>query len=175
MIETQWTTFTWATVGILLMLTLAFRGPKLAVLAILPTMLAVGLVLGPDGLAGREAGHRHGPGGERGAGAVGRRHLPLPAPVPPPAAVVRFEEALFSSYAVTGPGVLLSSLAVALGFSVLRFSEFVPFATFGLMVAIATAGSSLGNIVLLPACLSLAHRFATGGKADPVEAEAAGS
>ena len=51
-IETQWTTFTWATVGILLMLTLAFRGPKLAVLAILPTLLAVGLVLGLMGWIG---------------------------------------------------------------------------------------------------------------------------
>ena len=47
----------------------------------------------------------------------------------------------------------------------LRFSEFVPFATFGLMVAIATAGSSLGNLILLPACLSLAHRL--GGRTRP--------
>ena len=50
-------------------------------------------------------------------------------------------------------------LAVAIGFAVLRFSEFVPFSTFGSMVAIATAGSTLGNLVLLPACLTLAERY----------------
>ncbi len=30
---------------------------------------------------------------------------------------------------------------------------------FGTMVGIATAGSTLGNLVLLPACLTLGHRF----------------
>jgi predicted RND superfamily exporter protein len=60
---------------------------------------------------------------------------------------------------VTGPGVLLSSLAVAVGFFALRFSEFMPFVYFGTMVCIATAGSTLGNLVLLPACLTLGDRF----------------
>src|SRR5262249_29235533 len=51
-IATQWSTFFWSAGGILLMLTLAFRGPKLAVLALLPTMLSVGLVLGLMGWIG---------------------------------------------------------------------------------------------------------------------------
>jgi predicted RND superfamily exporter protein len=157
-IETQWTTFSWATVGILIMLTLAFRGPKLAILAILPTLLSVGLVLGLMGWSGVKLDIATALVASVALGLsvddtfhclLQFRRLRLTS---------SFEEALFSSYQVTGPGVLLSSLAVALGFTVLRFSEFVPFATFGLMVAIATAGSSLGNIVLLPACLSLADR-----------------
>src|SRR5262249_6198482 len=45
-IATQWATFFWSAAGILLMLTLAFRSPVLALLAILPTLLSVGLVLG---------------------------------------------------------------------------------------------------------------------------------
>ena len=52
MIATQWSTFLWSAGGILLMLTLAFRGPVLALLAILPTLLAVGLVLGLMGWLG---------------------------------------------------------------------------------------------------------------------------
>ena len=51
-IATQGTTFVWATVTILATLTVAFRGPKLALLAILPTFLAVGLVLGLMGWLG---------------------------------------------------------------------------------------------------------------------------
>jgi predicted RND superfamily exporter protein len=55
--------------------------------------------------------------------------------------------------------VLLSSIAVAIGFAALRASEFEPFVNFGTMVGIATAGSTLGNLVLLPACLTLGHRW----------------
>ena len=58
-------------------------------------------------------------------------------------------------------GLVLLCLAVAIGFAVLRFSQFVPFSNFGMMVCIATAGSSLGNLVLLPACLTLGHRWKT--------------
>jgi predicted RND superfamily exporter protein len=70
----------------------------------------------------------------------------------------RFRRRLFDSYQVSGPGVLLSSLAVAVGFAALRASEFEPFINFGTMVGIATAGSTLGNLILLPACLTLADR-----------------
>ncbi|HEV3120342.1 MAG TPA: MMPL family transporter, partial [Isosphaeraceae bacterium] len=158
-LATQWTTFFWSAAGILLMMAIAFRGPGLALLALLPTMLAVGLVLGlmgwleikldiatalvasvALGLSVDDTFHcllqfRH-----------HRAHNE------------DFEESLKSSYAVTGPGVILSSLAVAAGFAVLRFSEFVPFSNFGTMVGIATAGSSLGNLVLLPACLAFFHK-----------------
>src|SRR5262249_22033823 len=85
-----------------------------------------------------------------------------------------FEKSLFDSYAVTGPGVILSSLAVAIGFAALRLSEFAPFVNSGTMVGIATAGSTLGNIILLPACLTLGvrlrDRFRTRGT--PVSANA---
>ena len=71
----------------------------------------------------------------------------------------RFRQRLFESYRVSGPGVVLSSVAVAIGFAALRASEFEPFVNFGTMVGIATAGSTLGNLVFLPACLTLGHRW----------------
>jgi predicted RND superfamily exporter protein len=163
---TSWTTFAWATVSILVMLVLAFRSLLLAVLAILPSILAVGVVLGLTGWA--------------------RVKLDLATALVASVALglavddtfhcllqfrrerrlrTSFTESLFASYSVTGPGVILSSLAVAAGFAVLWFSEFVPFSNFGLMVGVATLGSSLGNLVLLPACLTLAHREA--GDATP--------
>jgi hypothetical protein len=159
-INTQWSTFFWSAGGILVMLTLAFRGPKLALLALLPTMLAVGLVLGLMGWLGVRLDLATALVASVALGLSVddtfhcllqfRRHR---------AHHDRFEESLLSSYAITGPGVLLSSFAVAMGFAVLRFSEFLPFSNFGTMVGIATAGSSLGNLVLLPACLALAHRW----------------
>lgn len=156
---TSWTTFLWTAASILLMLTIAFGGPKLASLALLPTLLAVGLVLGLSGWLGVKLDIATALVASVALGLSVddtfhcllqfrrlRRELP-------------FREALLASYAVSGPGVLLSSLAVALGFAVLRFSEFVPFSNFGAMVGVATLGSSLGNLLLLPACLALGHRW----------------
>jgi predicted RND superfamily exporter protein len=158
-IATQWGTFLWSAIGILLMLTLAFRGIVLALLAILPTFLSVALVLG----------------------LMGWLHIQLDMATALVASVAlglsvddtfhcllqfhrdrktrRFRRRLFDSYRVSGPGVVLSSLAVAVGFAALRYSEFEPFVNFGTMVAIATAGSTLGNLILLPACLTLGQRW----------------
>ncbi len=158
-IRTQWTTFFWSVLGILLMLTIALRGPVLAALAMVPTLLSVALVLGLMGWLGIKLDLATALVASVALGLVGRRHVPLPAPVPRAPASRAFEPSLFASYAVTGPGVLLSSAAVAIGFLALRFSEFVPFSNFGAMVAIATAGSTLGNVLFLPACLTLGERI----------------
>jgi predicted RND superfamily exporter protein len=165
-IATQWSTFAWSTASILLMLTIAFRGPALAVLALAPTMLAVGLVLGLMGWLGVKLDIATALVASVALGLSVddtfhcllqyRRHR---------AEHDEFATSLFASYAVSGPGVLLSSLAVAAGFAVLAFSEFTPFSNFGLMVGIATLGSSVGNLVFLPACLTLGERgFPRPGK-----------
>lgn len=156
---TQWATFLWSAIGILVMLTIALRGPLLAALAILPTLLAVALVLGLMGWLGVKL--------DLATALVASVALGLSVDdtfhcllqFRRERASRSFEERLFDSYAVTGPGVLLSSLAVAVGFAALRMSEFVPFSNFGTMVCIATAGSTLGNLILLPACLTLGHRL----------------
>ncbi|MGE5193948.1 MAG: MMPL family transporter [Deltaproteobacteria bacterium] len=67
-------------------------------------------------------------------------------------------EALTVAYAGPGPGVVLSSSAVSPGFLAMLFSEFVPMSSFGWLVAVATAGGSLGNLVVIPAVLSLTVR-----------------
>lgn len=172
-IATQWSTFFWSTGGILAMLTLAFRGPRLAALAIVPTLLAVGLVLGLMGWLGIKLDIATALVASVALGLSVddtfhcllqfRRHRRERDD---------FRSSLFASYAVSGPGVLLSSLAVAAGFAVLRFSEFTPFFNFGTMVGIATLGSSVGNLVLLPACLALGDRLtARKGAPSPAAAE----
>lgn len=168
--STQWNAFGWALGGILLMTTLAFRRLSLALLAIFPSLLAVGLVLGLMGWQGIKLDLAT---ALIASVALGlsvddtfhcllqyRRYRDQGVP---------FRESLFASYSVTGLGVLLSSLAVGIGFTVLRFSEFVPFSNFGTLVAIATLGSSLGNLVLLPACLALRQKL-TGRDSAPLRA-----
>ena len=170
-IKTQWTTFMWSVLGILLMLTIALRGPILAALAIIPTLLAVALVLGLMGWLGIKL--------DMATALVASVALGLSVDdtfhcllqfhryrTSEP-----FQTSLFASYAVTGPGVLLSSTAVAVGFLALRLSEFTPFSNFGAMVAVATGGSTIGNILLLPACLTLGERWSRTRAKKPVVAE----
>jgi len=158
-IATQWTTFLWSAISILLMLALAFRGIVLALLAILPTLLSVALVLGLMGWFRIQL--------DMATALVASVALGLSVDdtfhcllqFHRDRKTRRFRRRLFDSYRVSGPGVLLSSLAVAVGFAALRLSEFEPFVNFGTMVAIATAGSTLGNLILLPACLTLGERW----------------
>ncbi len=152
----SWVTFLSAAGAIVVMLLLAYRSVWMAVLALLPSLLAVGLVLGITGWVGVKLDLATALVASVALGlsvddtfhcllqfrAHRREHE-------------SFRDALIASYDVTGPGVILSSLAVGAGFTVLWLSEFVPFSNFGLMVGLATLGSSFGNLVLLPACLAL--------------------
>jgi uncharacterized protein len=165
-IATQWGTFLWSAIGILLMLTLAFRGIVLALLAILPTFLSVAFVLGLMGWLNIQL--------DMATALVASVALGLSVDdtfhcllqFHRERKTRRFRRRLFDSYRVSGPGVILSSLAVAVGFAALRLSEFEPFVNFGTMVAIATAGSTLGNLILLPACLTLGQRWRTRRNTD---------
>jgi predicted RND superfamily exporter protein len=158
-IATQWGTFFYSAIGILLMLTLAFRSLVLAMLAILPTLLSVALVLGLMGWLSIQL--------DMATALVASVALGLSVDdtfhcllqFQRNRKTQRFRRRLFESYRLSGPGVFLSSLAVAVGFAALRASEFEPFVNFGTMVGIATAGSTLGNLVLLPACLALGERW----------------
>ena len=166
-IATQWDTFGWSALGIFVMLTIALRSPAMALLAILPTLLAVALVLGLMGWSGVKL--------DMATALVASVALGLSVDdafhcllqFRRERATRSFTQSLFDSYAVTGPGVLLSSLAVAVGFATLRLSEFTPFSNFGTMVGIATAGSTLGNLVLLPACLALGDTLRSRRRSTP--------
>jgi predicted RND superfamily exporter protein len=157
-VATQWGTFAWSAFGILAMLTLAFRSFKLAVLALLPTLISVALVLGLMGWLSIKL--------DIATALVASVALGLSVDDTFHCLIQYqrlrkargFRHSLFASYAVSGPGVLLSSLAVAVGFLALRSSEFEPFVNFGTMVAVATSGSTLGNLILIPACLTLDER-----------------
>jgi predicted RND superfamily exporter protein len=158
-IATQWGTFCFSAISILLMLTLAFHSFVLAVLAILPTLLSVALVLGLMGWMNIKL--------DMATALVASVALGLSVDdtfhcllqFHRDRKTRRFRRRLFESYQVSGPGVVLSSLAVAIGFAALRASEFAPFVNFGTMVGIATAGSTLGNLILLPACLRLGEMW----------------
>lgn len=156
---TQWSTLFVSALGVVFVLALALRNLRLPILALLPTALSISLVLGLMGWLGIKLDIATALVASVALGLSvddtfhclmqyrgQRRHH-------------TFQRSVVLSYSVTGPGVLLSSLAVAVGFFALRSSEFVPFANFGVLIGIATGGSSIGNIVVLPAFLTLGERI----------------
>ncbi len=158
-IATQWGTFFWSAAGILVMLTIAFRSPILAVLALLPTLLSVALVLGLMGWLGIRLDMATALVASVALGLSVDDTFHCLSQFHRERTVRSFRDRLFDGYSVSGPGVLLPSLAVTIGFTALRLSEFEPFVNFGTMVGIATTGSTLGNLVLLPALLTLGDRW----------------
>ena len=56
---------------------------------------------------------------------------------------------------VVGRAVVFSTFALILGFLALANSNFVPTITFGLLTALAMLGGLIGNLIVLPALVSL--------------------
>lgn len=152
----------WSGVISVAILWIALRHLRLALLAFAPTLLAVGLVLGIMGWVGLKidmstalvAGVAIGLSIDDAVHCLLRWKQEVQAGR-------TSHQALKAAYAGAGPGVLLSSSAVSLGFLAMLFSEFVPMSNFGWLVAVATAGGSLGNLVVIPAVLELAVRRQT--------------
>ena len=155
--------------GVGVMLLLLFRSPTLAVLGIVPNLLAAGAVLGMMGLAG----------------------IPLDLMTITVAAITvgiavdnaihyiyRFREEFAKSgdYAGTlrichaniGKAVFYTSATVVFGFSILVLSNFLPTIYFGLLTGLAMSIALLAALTLLPKLILLTRPF---GRSTPGQAE----
>jgi predicted RND superfamily exporter protein len=66
-----------------------------------------------------------------------------------------------------GRAIFYTSLTIALGFSVLALSEFVPSVTFGLLTGTAMAAALVADLTVLPALFAVFRPFAGAGAAAP--------
>ena len=149
--------------GVALMLLLLFRSLTLAVLGIVPNLLAAGAVLGSMGLLG----------------------IPLDFMTITVAAVTigiavdnaihyiyRFREELARSgdyvatmhvcHANIGRAVFYTSATIIFGFSILVLSNFLPTIYFGLLTGLAMAIALLAALTLLPKLILLTRPFGSG-------------
>ena len=150
-------------VGVAIMLLLLFRSPTLAVLGIVPNLLAAGTVLG----------------------AMGLLSIPLDFMTITVAAVTigiavdnaihyiyRFREEFARSgdytatmhvcHANIGKAVFYTSATVIFGFSILVLSNFLPTIYFGLLTGLAMAIALLAALTLLPKLILLTRPFGAG-------------
>ncbi|WP_226666024.1 efflux RND transporter permease subunit [Microbulbifer aggregans] len=142
--------------GILLMFLVLFRSLPLAIIALVPNMLAACVVLGGMGLA----------------------NIPLDMMTITIAAITvgigvdhaihylyRFREefekdgdyvaTMHRSHATIGRAMFYTAITIIAGFSILALSKFVPSIYFGLLTALAMSAALLGSLTLLPLLLVL--------------------
>ncbi|WP_105101701.1 efflux RND transporter permease subunit [Microbulbifer pacificus] len=153
--------------GILLMFLVLFRSLSLAIIALIPNMLAACVVLGGMGLA----------------------NIPLDMMTITIAAITvgigvdhaihylyRFREefakdgdyvaTMHRSHATIGRAMFYTAITIIAGFSILALSKFVPSIYFGLLTALAMSAALLGSLTLLPLLLVLIKPLGKEKKAE---------
>lgn len=158
-VRDQWIALAVATVGVWLTMLLALRNPVLATIALVPNLLPVFVVAGAMGWWGLRINmgtamiaavsmglsidssihylYRYRLRRQRGAGTMA---------------------ALADAHCLVGPAMIVSTLALVVGFSVLITSPFVPTVYFGVLVSLTMLGGLLGNLAGLPVLVVLTTR-----------------
>ena len=159
MLRDQWTTFAAATVGIFVMMLVAFRSLKLALIALVPNAMPVFVVMGLLGWLDLRI--------NMGAAMIAAvsMGLSVDSSIHYLASFRRARhagkgvgDALAEVQQSVGQAVIFSTLALIVGFSVLVTSQFVPTIYFGALVSLAMLGGLLGNLIVLPLLLTWVER-----------------
>jgi uncharacterized protein len=159
MLRDQWTTFAAATAGIFVMLLVAFRSLKFALIALVPNAFPIFVVMGLLGWLGLRI--------NMGAAMIAAVSMGLSVDSSIHY-LVGFRRARQGGLGVSaalaqvqqsvGQAVIFSTLALMVGFTVLISSEFVPTVYFGALVSLAMLGGLVGNLIVLPLLLSWTER-----------------
>lgn len=147
-------------ISIMLMMMILFRSIKIALIAILPNILAAGTVLGAMGLVG----------------------IPLDMMTTTIAAIVvgvgvdqaiqyfyrfriefaqdqNYVQAMHRSHASIGRAMYYTSVTIIVGFSILMLSQFIPSIYFGVLTAFAMLMAVMGSLTLLPKLILMLKPF----------------
>ncbi|MEQ8517339.1 MAG: MMPL family transporter, partial [Chromatocurvus sp.] len=143
-------------VAILLMFWLLFRSLWLALLSLVPTTLAAGLVLGIMGLLGIPldimtitiAAIVVGIGVDNCIHYVHRFRREFPTDR-------NYRETMYRCHASIGRALYYTTVTLVVGFSMLTFSNFNPSLYFGLLTVIAMVAAVIGALLLLPRLIIL--------------------
>jgi predicted RND superfamily exporter protein len=141
-------------IAITLMFGLLFRSFRIALIAILPSILSVGIVLGSMGIIGIPldimtitiAAISVGIGVDDSIHYI-HRYLQEMAVVDDPLV------AMYRSHASVGQAMFYTSVIIIAGFSILALSNFIPTILFGLLTGLAMLMALIANLTLLPLLL----------------------
>jgi len=149
--------------AIMVMFGLLFRSVKIALVAVLPSILSVGIVLGVMGWIGIPldimtitiAAISVGIGVDDSIHYIHRYLQEMSVDADPLQAMQR-------SHASVGRAILYTSIIIVAGFSVLALSNFIPSILFGLLTGLAMLMALMANLTLLPLLLKWGRITPTG-------------
>jgi len=145
-------------IGIMIMFAMLFWSLKIAFIAIVPSLLSVGVVLGSMGLLGIPldimtitiAAISIGIGVDNSIHYIYRYRQEIQVDGNATAAMHR-------SHATTGQAMFYTSMIIVAGFSILALSNFIPSILFGLLTGVAMFMALLANLTILPLLLKWAR------------------
>ncbi len=156
MLSDQWYTFALASVGIFLLLAVAFRNVAVAAVALVPNAVPIFVVLGMLGWCGIRVNM-----GTAMIAAVSMG-LSVDSSIHYIAAFRRrmsegfgIEAALETAHQTAGRAMIFSTLALVVGFLALVSSGFIPTVSFGVLSCLTLSGGLIGNLVVLPVLLAM--------------------
>ncbi|MFC1757897.1 RND family transporter [Planctomycetota bacterium] len=160
-LQDQWRTLGTAVVGIGLLMWLAFRDLRLALIALVPNLLPILVVLGTMGWLRILIF----PDLKINIGAAMIAAVSMGLSIDSSIHYIisfqrarrekNFVDSLVQVQRNVGRAMVLSTFSLIVGFTVLATSQFVPTVYFGALVSLAMLGGLLGNLVVLPALLTL--------------------
>ena len=164
----QWRCFAVATLGIWIAMSLALRSPAMALLALLPNALPSLCILGWLGWMEVRV--------NLGAAMIAAVSMGLSVDSSLHY-LIRYRQersqgnsldgSLVAAQSEIGMAILLSTVALVLGFGSLATSHFLPTIVFGTTAAISMLGGLFGNLVILPALLRLTQSRPARSKEAP--------
>ncbi|TQV68268.1 RND family transporter [Exilibacterium tricleocarpae] len=153
--------------GIMAMFMVLFRSATIALIAIIPNMLAAGVVLGGMGLAGVPldmmtitiAAIAVGIGVDHAIHYLHRFRREF-------AELGDYLQCMHRAHASIGRAMFYTSVTIIVGFSILALSEFIPSIYFGLLTGLAMFAAIVGSLTLLPKLVLITQPFGREALAD---------
>ena len=147
-------------IGIMLMFMVLFRSVLVSIIALIPNILAAGIVLGVMGLAGIPldimtitiAAITVGMGVDHAIHYIHRFREEFKQ-------VQDYNQTMKRSHQTIGRALLYTAITIIVGFSVLALSNFIPSIYFGLLTSLAMFAATIGSLTLLPRLLALLKPF----------------
>ncbi len=156
--------------GIMIMFIVLFRSFSISLIAILPNMLAAGIVLGSMGLVGIPldmmtitiAAITVGIGVDHAIHYLTRFKREF-------AVDQNYIAAMHRAHASIGLALFYTAITIIVGFSILAFSNFMPSVYFGLLTALAMFAALLGSLTLLPKLILIFKPLGAGSESSTVQ------
>lgn len=160
-LKDQWLTFLVSTTGVGILITIVFRSPKMALIALVPNVLPITMVMGLMGWLGLRI--------NLGAAMIAATSMGLSIDTSIHYLIayqrarkrgLSVLEALNLVQKDVGRAVVFSTLALVIGFGALSVSQFIPTIYFGVLTGVTMLGGLIGNLLFLPLLLLLTERDA---------------